>query len=135
VLKVLNITINVQNPDSIRVSIGYDDDPLGTILADNLEVIKGRMQELLQATDLPSQVAEGLRPLTAKVGFVLGLAQGQGDRPIPYEEGVKLCAEIDKVYPLLDKLNGSQHFFAKAQDIRGTNEFLKDFLQVNVSRP
>ncbi|MCX6124798.1 MAG: hypothetical protein NTV34_08620, partial [Proteobacteria bacterium] len=133
--EILFDTIAVNSPNSIRVSIGYDEDPLGTILADNLDVVKSRLHELILSPELPEAVRNGLMPLMARVGYVLGMAQGQGDRPIPYAEGIKLCVELDTIYPLLDRLNGSQQFFARAQDIRGTNEFLKDFLQVNIPRP
>jgi hypothetical protein len=128
---VLNATINKANADSIRVSIGYDEDPLGTILADNLDVILNRLDELVKASEVPNDIRESLRPLVARVGYVRSLALGQGDRPIPYKEGQKLCAEINAIYPQLDKLAGSIQLFQRAQDIRGTNEFLKDFLQVN----
>ena len=121
--------------DSIRVDIGYDEDPLGTILADNLDIIQQRLNELLAAPELPQNVRSGLTPLIARVGYVYGLARGTGDRPIPYDEGTILCGEIDEIYPFLDELVGSQQFFQSSQDIRGTNEFLKDFLQVNQRRP
>ncbi|MCX6126996.1 MAG: hypothetical protein NTV34_19905, partial [Proteobacteria bacterium] len=42
--------------DSIRVDIGYDEDPLGTILADNLDIVQQRTKELLAATELPQAV-------------------------------------------------------------------------------
>lgn len=129
---VLNTTINKANSDSIRVSIGYDEDPLGTILADNLDVILNRLDELVKASEVPADIKESLRPLVARVGYVRSLALGQGDRPIPYKEGQKLCAELNAIYPQLDKLAGSIQLFQRAQDIRGTNEFLKDFLQVNI---
>ncbi len=128
--EVLNLTISPE-PGSLRTDTGYDDDPFGTVLADNLDVIQQSVRELLAAAELPEDVRLALRPLIARVGYVFGLAQGQGDRPIPHSEGTKLCAELDALYPVMDRLNGSQQLFQRAQDIRGTNEFLKDFLQVD----
>ncbi|MCX6127348.1 MAG: hypothetical protein NTV34_21720 [Proteobacteria bacterium] len=127
---ILKDTIATDGP-SLRIDIGYDEDRLGTILAEHLDIIQQRLNELIHSVELPGEIRDALAPLLPRVGYVFGLANGMGDRRVSFNEGAKLCREITLTYQALDKLIGSNQFFVASQEIRGTNEFLRDFLQVN----
>jgi hypothetical protein len=130
--RVLSATIAV-GQSSIRTDIGYDD-PRGSILADNLDVIVLGLQALLTSTEVPDADKVKIKPMIAAFGSSLALARAQGDRPFAFADGMKRCDEMDAIYPLFDKYTGTTQLFGISQSIRGTNEFLKEYLQVALMR-
>jgi hypothetical protein len=128
--EILMISI-ATNMKSLRVAIGYDD-PRTTILGDNLVIMQQGVQGILRHAETPDSVRSALQPILVRTGQLQGEAFGYGDRLIPFLEGVKFTEQVDAIYPYLNELAGTLHLYQLAQEIRGTNEFLKEYLQVTL---